>query len=240
MSNIKVHYAPALFTINNNTYGDIDLCRQSQIIPKTDVYMTCPVCVHKYNRTFIGYAPIDIEVFFDKKNRMVIVDDGLETFVECTEEYIDSPNVTIQFYFPRYMLWTQDEDVWVEFNDHPMTSYTNNCIAVNGWFNLSNWPRCTNFAVTIVDTNKPIKISKGDPLFRLTFHHKNLNTGIVLKKETNLDNINMVWNKINENKLLVLEQSDNTNNSISNILRKTLFSATEKKCPFRFLFPSKD
>jgi len=234
MSNLKIYYAPGIFNVNGKFIGDDILVRQSDVIEKSNVYMQCPVAFHKYNRTFIGYAPSDVEINIDKKERLIITTDGWENKITCEQEYFDSPNLTIQFYCPRYLFWTEEENVWLEFNDHPMTSYKNNCIAINGWFNLSNWPRCSNFAVTIVDVDKPIVIKKGDPLFRLTFHSNDLNKGIILTKETNNEIIDAAWKKSISNKDEMTEITKGKNHIP--YLSSVLFSKTDKKCPFRFLF----
>jgi pSer/pThr/pTyr-binding forkhead associated (FHA) protein len=113
------------------------------------------------------------------------------------------------------LIWTEDENVWLEFNDHPMTSYSNNCIALNGWFNISNWPRPTNFAVTIVDINKPIVIKKGDPLFRLTFYSNDLNMGVILKKETDNNIIDKAWQKYLSNKEEAVKLTSSTWNNFT-------------------------
>ena len=67
--------------------------------------------------------------------------------------------------------------------DHPMTSYSNNFIAVGGWWNLSNWSRSISLGMTIVDETNPVVIKKGDPLFRISFYSNNMDDTFTLKEE---------------------------------------------------------
>ena len=125
---------------------------------------------------------------------------------------------------PKFLFYTEDDTVWFEFNDHPMTALKNNFIAISGWFNLSNWSRASSTAITLVDEKRCVIIEKGDPLFRVSFYPPNLDDSIVLKKETNTEVVNQ-WVEAHSK---ITEQD----------WRPRLFSKTktESKCPFNFLF----
>ena len=124
----------------------------------------------------------------------------------------------------RDRFYTEDDNIWFEFNDHPMTALNNNFIAISGWFNLSNWSRTSSTAITLVDEKRCVIIKKGDPLFRVSFYPPNLDDSIILKKETNTEVIHQ-WVDAHSKK----SEED---------WRPRLFSKTktESKCPFSFLF----
>ena len=103
--------------------------------------------------------------------------------IKYDQRGLNSPKPVFQLDHPKFLFWTDVDDVWMEFCDHPMTSYSNNLIAVSGWFNLSNWSRVSSFGFTMVDESKSITIKKGDPLFRISFIYPNLDDRIVLKRE---------------------------------------------------------
>ena len=148
--------------------------------------------------------------------------------VEGDDQHVNSPRPVVQLKFPRFLFWTNDDDVWFEFNDHPLTSLRNNFIAVGGWFNLSNWSRNLSLAITLVDERKPVIIKKGDPLFRVAFHPPNLNDGIMLAQEKDPQKIDLIYEEYDKK---MKEGQDDKR------WKPKLFSETGKsKCPFSFLF----
>ena len=120
--------------------------------------------------------------------------------------------------------------MWFNFLDHPMTSYSNNLIAVGGWFNLSNWTRTSSFAFTMVDESKPVIIKKGDPICRLSFIHPNLDDGIILKEEKDPKKITKINQSYEEGRLRITNENP--------LWKRSLFSKTnsKSKCPVGFLF----
>ena len=46
------------------------------------------------------------------------------------------------------------KEVWLELNDHPMTSLDNNMIVVPGWVQLSTWPSKASIGFQVVDKTK--------------------------------------------------------------------------------------
>ena len=144
--------------------------------------------------------------------------------LEYDDEHINSPKPVFQLVFPKFLFYTEEDNIWFEFNDHPMTALKNNFIAIGGWFNLSNWSRASSTAITLVNEKKSVIIEKGDPLFRVSFYPPNLDDSIILKKETNTEVVNQ-WVEAHEKKT----EED---------WRPRLFSKTktESKCPFSFLF----
>ena len=104
-----------------------------------------------------------------------------------------------------------------------MTSYSNNFIAVGGWWNLSNWSRSISLGMTIVDETNPVVIKKGDPLFRISFYSNNMDDTFTLKEEKDIQKIDQIKNIDN------LKTNDSW--------KSRLFSKTGiNKCPVGFLF----
>jgi hypothetical protein len=205
--------------------------RQINFLDKNFVFSKCPVVNHKLNRTFVCNSTIDFYLNIDKENKKISSDNPDLIFFD-DEHLISASKPVVQLSFCQFLFWTNEDNIWFEFNDHPMTSYSNNFIAVAGWFNLSNWIRATSLAAVLVDENKPLIIKKGDPLFRITFHSSNLNDGIILKREKNTEKSKKMFS--------IMEDNQKSHNKES-VLRKLFVNKTsistnkEKKCPFRFL-----
>ena len=202
--------------------------REDTLIPQSDlidsgyVQNKCPVHNHKQSRTFVATSPIDFSLSVDRSNNKISC--SRPELLEYDNDHIQSPKPVIQLVFPKFLFYTEDDNVWFEFNDHPMTALNNNFIAISGWFNLSNWSRTSSTAITLVDEKRCVIIKKGDPLFRVSFYPPNLDDSIILKKETNTEVIHQ-WVDAHSKK----SEED---------WRPRLFSKTktESKCPFSFLF----
>ena len=198
------------------------LTPQSDLIDLEYAQTKCPVHNHKQSRTFVATSPIDFSLSVDRSNNRISC--SRPELLEYDDEHINSPKPVFQLVFPKFLFYTEDDNVWFEFNDHPMTALKNNFIAISGWFNLSNWSRASSTAITLVDEKRCVIIEKGDPLFRVSFYPPNLDDSIVLKKETNTEVVNQ-WVEAHSK---ITEQD----------WRPRLFSKTktESKCPFSFLF----
>ena len=198
------------------------LTPQSDLIDSGYVQNKCPVYNHKQSRTFVATSPIDFTLSIDRSNNKISC--SRPELLEYDDEHIKSPKPVIQLVFPKFLFYTEEDNIWFEFNDHPMTALNNNFIAISGWFNLSNWSRTSSTAITLVDEKRCVIIKKGDPLFRVSFYPPNLDDSIILKKETNTEVIHQ-WVDAHSKK----SEED---------WRPRLFSKTktESKCPFSFLF----
>ena len=223
MSNTIIHYVSLGFPDNV-------LIRESEFMNQDYVYSKCPVHTHKQNRVFIGLSPIDFSLRVIRKsdslNRIICDDTNLITW---DDEHVNSPKPVIQLKFPKFMFYTNEDNVWFDFYDHPMTALKNNFVAVRGWFNLSNWSRVSSLGMTIVDETKPVIIKKGDPLCRISFYPSNLDNTISIKEETD------------QGRIKQLEQAYNEKTDkgwIDKIWKQKLFSKTNQtsKCPVGFLF----
>ena len=216
-----IHYADVYFL-------DSKLIKQSDLIDSKYVYQKCPAVSHKNERVFIGTSPIDLDFSIERTPNgplMQIDDVEKSAYIDIDDEHIYSPQPVFQLYVPKFLFWTHDSDVWIEQNDHPMTSLNNNVIAVPAWFNLSNWSRTISVAFTLVNETKSVIIRKNDPLFRISFYSNNLNDNFKLSLEVFRDE----YNDIVENHLFQRREEDG--------YKPKLFSKTSKtgKCPFSFL-----
>ena len=198
------------------------LIPQSDLIDLKYAQTKCPVHNHKQSRTFVATSPIDFTLSIDRSNNKISC--SRPELLEYDDEHIQSPKPVIQLVFPKFLFYTEEDNIWFEFNDHPMTALKNNFIAISGWFNLSNWSRTSSTAITLVDEKRCVIIDKGDPLFRVSFYPPNLDDSIILKKETNTE--------------IVHQWVDAHSKKSEEDWRHRLFSKTktESKCPFSFLF----
>ena len=198
------------------------LIPQSDLIDSEYVQNKCPVYNHKQSRTFVATSSIDFSLSIDRSNNKISC--SRPELLEYDDDHINSPKPVFQLVFPKFLFYTEEDNIWFEFNDHPMTALNTNFIAISGWFNLSNWSRTSSTAITLVDEKRCVIIKKGDPLFRVSFYPPNLDDSIILKKETNTEVIHQ-WVDAHSKK----SEED---------WRPRLFSKTktESKCPFSFLF----
>ena len=205
------------------------LVRTSDIIEKGYVYQQCPAFTHKNERTFVGYSPIELVFSIERTSNgplLSIKDNSMIQFIDIDDRHINYPMPVFQLYIPKFLFWTHDDDVWIEQNDHPMTSLNNNIVGVPAWFNLSNWSRTLSVAFTLVNERKPVIIRKGDPLFRISFYSNNLDDDIILKQE-----------EYSEEYKQSVETDLYARRDVKGYKHK-LFDQTNKvgKCPFSFLF----
>ena len=198
------------------------LIPQSDLIDSGYVQNKCPVYNHKQSRTFVATSPIDFSLSIDRSNNKISC--SRPELLEYDDDHINSPKPVFQLVFPKFLFYTEEDNIWFEFNDHPMTALNNNFIAISGWFNLSNWSRTSSTAITLVDEKRCVIIEKGDPLFRVSFYPPNLDDSIILKKETDTE--------------VVRQWVDAHSKKSEEDWRPRLFSKTktESKCPFSFLF----
>ena len=133
------------------------LIPQSDLIDSGYAQTKCPVHNHKQSRTFVVTSPIDFSLSIDRSNNKISC--SRPELLEYDDEHINSPKPVFQLVFPKFLFYTEDDNIWFEFNDHPMTALKNNFIAISGWFNLSNWSRASSTAITLVDEKRCVIIS---------------------------------------------------------------------------------
>lgn len=225
MSNIKIYYSE-FYKGKTQVYDyDYPLIRESDLVDKIYEYTHCPVWKHKATRTFVARSPIDFSLKVDSINKKIDYEDNgielLDEYFKYSPMGLSSPRKVFQLLFPSYVFWSDEKNIWFEFNSYQLTAVRNNFTSISGWFNMGKWPRETSLTAEIIDENKPIIIKKGDPLYKINFYGKNLNSGIILEKKNMPES---VYNLLIKNRL---------NNNKPN-LNKILFGKT-KKCPFKFL-----
>ena len=222
--NTKVYY------FGVDTPGD---CLVKERLDERYVHSKCPVVHHKNNRVFVAHSPVNFEAKVDRNSEGNFVTTNREDLLQFDENYFTAPKPVLQLKSPMFMFYTEEDNVWFEFDAHPMTSLSNNFIAVGGWFNLSNWSRASSLAMTVVDETKPVIIKKGDPVCKIRFYPTdNLDDGVVLREQRDpklIEKIKSVYAKKQR------KGWDDKN------WKGKLFSKTEKesKCPVSFLFRKK-
>ena len=224
MSNTKIYY------FGVNTPSD---CLVKERLDDEYVHSQCPVVHHKNNRMFVAHSPVNFEAKVNRTPEGNKVTTNREDLLEYHDNYFTAPHPVLQLKSPIFLFYTEENNVWFEFDAHPMTSLTNNFIAVGGWFNLSNWSRASSLAMTVVDETKPVVIKKGDPVCKIRFYPTdNLDNGVVLREQRDpklIEKIKSVYAKKQQN-----GWSDKN-------WKGKIFSRTEKesKCPVSFLFKKK-
>ena len=222
--NTKVYY------FGVDTPGD---CLVKERLDERYVHSKCPVVHHKNNRVFVAHSPVNFEAKVDRNSEGNFVTTNREDLLQFDDNYFTAPKPVLQLKSPMFMFYTEEDNVWFEFDAHPMTSLSNNFIAVGGWFNLSNWSRASSLAMTVVDETKPVIIRKGDPVCKIRFYPTdNLDDGVVLREQRDpnlIKKIKSVYAKKQR------KGWDDKN------WKGKLFSKTEKesKCPVSFLFRKK-
>ena len=197
------------------------------------VHSKCPVVHHKNNRVFVAHSPVNFEAKVDRNSEGNFVTTNREDLLQFDGDYFTAPKPVLQLKSPMFMFYTEEDNVWFEFDAHPMTSLSNNFIAVGGWFNLSNWSRASSLAMTVVDETKPVIIRKGDPVCKIRFYPTdNLDDGVVLREQRDPKLIEKIKG-VYANKQRKGWDDKNW--------KGKLFSKTEKesKCPVSFLFRKK-
>ena len=208
-------------------------CLVKERLDERYVHSKCPVVHHKNNRVFVAHSPVNFEAKVDRNSEGNFVTTNREDLLQFDDNYFTAPKPVLQLKSPMFMFYTEEDNVWFEFDAHPMTSLSNNFIAVGGWFNLSNWARASSLAMTVVDETKPVIIKKGDPVCKIRFYPTdNLDDGVVLREQRDpnlIKKIKSVYAKKQR------KGWDDKN------WKGKLFSKTEKesKCPVSFLFRKK-
>jgi hypothetical protein len=188
-------------------------------------YQECPVWLHKASRTFVYHSSFEFCLSVNQEDGSMdyssnLKDSGQYFKIEESLEYDDfyGSNPVIQYSYPEYFFWTESEDIWIEFLDHPLTSFNNNLVTLSGWWNLSNYPRSMSIAFQIVDSQVDVSVQPGDPLYRIKFFSKNFDDVFSIVEKTKID-----FDEASRNKL----QDDIKSDKI--LLQDTLF---KKSCPF--------
>jgi len=241
MGNKIINYAQAILDdydtcldINEIGYG-IETEHSKTL--KNSVYYDCPVWKHKSNRIYTIRSPIDIHLSVDVESKSLNSDTLNQkqfdeylsgTFIDDKNSWCTVEKTTIQILIPQFLFWTKEKNIWIEQRPHPLTSHNNNFVAIGGWFNMSNWTRPLSFSFDVVDTDNPIIIRRGDPLYQVCFYSSNLDDGFILKKSKPSKNVLRKMRNFTSIKFLFWE-------GIPQSIKNKLFKNEKSKCPFKFL-----
>ena len=201
-------------------------------------YSQCPVWGHMFDRTFVGYSPVDFLLKYEggilkyqiNEEPCVIInlDDVDEEYSDenifFTLSDLDADAHVVQLSFINSFFWTSynQEYLWFEFLDHPQTFADNNFVAIGGWFNLANHPRSTSLGIRYEANSDGVMIERGDPLYRVRFYTDNMNDKPILKKKKSTDSM---FDAL-ENRREVLSKD-------SKFLKEVLFDKNLRgKCPY--------
>jgi hypothetical protein len=201
-------------------------------------YSQCPVWGHMFDRTFVGYSPVDFSLQYDGDILKYQINEEPCVIInlnDIDEEYgdenifftlsdLDTDIHVIQLSFINSFFWTSynQEYLWFEFLDHPQTFADNNFVAIGGWFNLANHPRTTSLGIKYEANSNGVMIERGDPLYRVRFYTDNMNDKPILKKKKSTDSM---FDAL-ENRREVLSED-------SKFLKEVLFDKNLRgKCPY--------
>lgn len=208
---------------------------EGRTAPRDAIYSPCPAWKHRTNRLFTVRSPVDIDCIVDRPNEFInsagLTQEQFDDYFSATfaGNWCSPEKTTIQLTVPRFIFWTESENIWIEQRPHPLTSLNNNLVCVGGWFNISNWNRPTSFAFDIVNTDLPVIIKRGDPLCQMSFYSPNLDDGYIVQRAEPPEEVVR----------LATRTSDVVNTFARNIpqdIINKLFKKKESKCPFHHLW----
>ena len=203
-------------------------------------YSECPVWGHMFDRTFIGYSPIDFQLIVNDDNIEYSVneDEPVRISSEDIDEngeyndnflYFDVSDLekeqpVIQLSFTNSYIWTdfEIEHLWFEFLDHPFTHSSNNYVTIGGWFNIANHPRTSSLAIKISNPEEPVIIKKNDPLYRIRFYTDNMD-----------DKPNLIRKKVSDKEIEAMNLRREIIAKDRKFQKEILFNKNiRKQCPF--------
>ena len=153
-----------------------------EIDSSTATYGKCPAWSHKMLREFTVYAPKDFNLEINTQEqtyKSTLPESEFNSLLTLPPSW--DVRQTFQLHFPVMLCWTKEKNVWIELKE----SGNNDTFRfIGGWWNLSDWPRPNGIAIEHRDPNKPIKIKRGDALYRMAFYQEhNLNAKFNLVKD---------------------------------------------------------
>ena len=202
-------------------------------------YSQCPVWGHMFDRTFVGYSPVDFSLQCQDNTLKYQINEERCVSInlnDVDEEYGDD-NIffsvsdldnddchVVQLSFINSFFWTsfKQEYLWFEFLDHPQTYAINNFVAIGGWFNIANHPRTTSLGIRYEPTEEGVMIERGDPLYRVRFYTDNMDDKPILQKKKST---NSMFEALEERREVLSEDSK--------FLKEVLFDKNLRgKCPY--------
>ncbi len=231
--NYDVFYSPLKF------FEDNIVENENRELHTDYFYSHCPVWGHMFDRTFVGYSPVDFRLRVTDNILEYQVDE--EEIVEINLEEVEDGEYAdemiafalndmkedfqvVQLQFISSFFWTsfEQEYLWFEFLDHPSTLANNGFVTIGGWFNIANHPRSTSLAIKYGADNEGIQIERGDPVYRVRFYTDNMN-----------DKPNLIKKKASMNMNMALQERRDAMSGDRKFMNKMLFDKDARKgCPY--------
>lgn len=212
------------------------LRKSSEEIHPFYFHAKCPAVREWHKNTWVIEMPFDLEAKFDKNNKKILLTKP-ERFYDFfnddliqyhTSNFSDGAYLELQLiYF--YFFWTNDKDIWIELHHHPSLNRLG-LELIPGTFPISSWLRPINFGFKVINSDHPIFIPKGTPLYYIKLLSKNSGSNVnfeIEKKDVDKD-ILKKYAKDSVVKFFDTQESWN--------LIKKREGNGQKKCPFNFLW----
>jgi len=143
---------------------------------ESGTYLECPAFLDYYKHTYIIRSPITTTLTVDYANKYLNVfpqkQEFYDTFVNNRANVIGHKDpflLSLQF----FNLFVADEDCMVEQLPPAFHPEVANIRVIPGTFNIGKWYRPLEVAFEVIDPSKPIKITRGDPLYYVRLIPKN-------------------------------------------------------------------
>jgi len=187
------------------------------------IYTKCPVWSHKAKRTYVMRCPFDFEFRMSTN--------GADPVISPRDDFVyfdpgwDNLNPVLQLCMPVLFAWTKEKNIWIDIQPTPYTALKNNFVVIGGQWNLSRWTRPISFGIQVVDSNRNVKVKRGDAIYYVSFRSDDPNEIFSLIRE----------NHIPEDILRESSQRTGLKKFIPGLSTKYLFERQNSKCPFKFI-----
>ena len=205
-------------------------------------YLKCPAFQKYYENTFVIQCPFDLEIRVDKTNldsngKYILTDRYGQQFYDKYIVYrVDEKNdfTMIDVNIP-YVFYCENSTI-VELMPHHMgiDNHENNFRVIPGEFDIARWHRSLNFSIEIIDDDKPVILTRGEPLFSVRFRPKNGSSVILERSEFTpvlRDSLNSCVTLKNIAAKNTLEENYAAFSKYLETIKNKLF---RKRCPFGF------
>ena len=196
-------------------------------------FTKCPAFLDYIKNVYVIRSPISITLNLDPKTRYLSISPQGQQFYDLfvlnrcdLVGDTDPPLSTLKYHYS----FLADNECLIEqlpvmFHDKTVASNIN---VITGTYDISKWLRPLEFAFEFIDTNKPLVIKRGDPLFYIRF------------VPSDSKKVNLVKKEFCEEELKFQEQCVALKISLPNQILKTLYEIAKKyvpnkkKCPFNW------
>ena len=136
--------------------------------------MLCPAFTGYLKNTFLIRAPIDFTLTVDSFTKTISCDKFDQRFFDEWFSYrpndFANPSRPLVTTGPK-LVFVADEDIFIESIPAIMhnTEFIKNINIIPGTYNIHRWIRPVDVSFEVLDTNKPLKFKRGDPLMYVRF-----------------------------------------------------------------------